>query len=132
MKCNFDYCIYNKNFTCILDEVSIDALGMCEACEVITIPEGELEKHKEKRLKKIGEGSYMKKTCGNCESFRQHYIRYQRVHKYMALAYGHCVEPNVEKRYVTDKACPQWKKAEQCVVGLESELPQELDSVDTK
>ena len=55
MNCEFDYCIYHKGRSCILDEVGIDQLGMCEACEVVAIPEEDLERYKEKRLKGIGE-----------------------------------------------------------------------------
>ena len=50
MKCEFEYCVYNKKQSCILDEVRIDRLGMCDSCETATIPEEILEKYKEKRL----------------------------------------------------------------------------------
>lgn len=53
MKCDFDYCIYNEDFICILDEIRIDSLGMCESCEIVTVPKESLEKLKKKRLKKI-------------------------------------------------------------------------------
>jgi len=52
MKCAFDYCIYNKDFFCILDEIEINSIGMCEACIVVSIPEKELQSFKEKELEK--------------------------------------------------------------------------------
>jgi len=53
MKCAFDYCIYNKEFACILTEIQINSLGMCEALEMIAIPKENLSEYKEKRLKEI-------------------------------------------------------------------------------
>jgi len=53
MKCEFDDCIYNRGFACILDEIQIDSLGMCEACEIINVPKENVEKYKTKRLKEI-------------------------------------------------------------------------------
>ena len=53
MECEFDYCIYNREFICILDQIHINSFGMCEMLEIITIPKENLEKCKEKRLKEI-------------------------------------------------------------------------------
>ena len=50
MKCEFDYCVYNNSFTCILKEIEINSFGMCEACELVAVPEGKLEEYKKKRL----------------------------------------------------------------------------------
>ena len=47
MKCDFDYCIYNRDFICILEEISINSLGMCEECIMIELDEGFLEAEKE-------------------------------------------------------------------------------------
>ena len=55
MKCEFDYCIYNNKSTCILNEIQVDSLGMCKACEIVTIPEKTLQKYKKTRLKEIAE-----------------------------------------------------------------------------
>ena len=55
MTCKFDYCIYNKEYTCILDTIHINSLGMCEACEMVTVPKEILEAGKAARLKKIKE-----------------------------------------------------------------------------
>ena len=53
MKCEFDYCVYNKEFICTLDKIQINSLGRCEACEVVALPKENLEKYKKKRLKQI-------------------------------------------------------------------------------
>ena len=53
MKCEFNYCIYNKELVCILDEIQIDSLGSCEACEMVNISKEILEKHKKRRLNEI-------------------------------------------------------------------------------
>ena len=53
MKCEFNYCVYNKNYKCVFDEISIDSLGMCECCEIVAIPEKNLNIYKNKRLKEI-------------------------------------------------------------------------------
>jgi len=37
MKCMLEYCIYNSGFTCILDEIQIDSLGMCDCCELVMV-----------------------------------------------------------------------------------------------
>ena len=55
MHCEFDYCIYNDAFTCILDEIQMNVRGMCEECEMVAISEKTLEEHKKKRLKEIAE-----------------------------------------------------------------------------
>jgi len=55
MKCEFDYCIYNMGFVCILDEIQINSLGMCETCEIVIVPKEKLEEYKRKRLKEIEE-----------------------------------------------------------------------------
>ena len=48
MECEFEYCVYNRKSKCILDEIQINRLGMCEECEIAKIPEEILEKYKEK------------------------------------------------------------------------------------
>ena len=50
MKCENDYCIYNKDNTCILGEMSIDSLGMCDACITISLDEGFLKAEKTRQL----------------------------------------------------------------------------------
>ena len=51
MKCAFDYCIYNKNFMCVLDEVEIDNAGMCETCIIVSLDTEFLESEKERQLR---------------------------------------------------------------------------------
>ena len=53
MNCEFDYCIYNKDRACILGRISIGPGGVCEACEVVTVPEKIIEKYKSERLANI-------------------------------------------------------------------------------
>jgi len=55
MKCELNYCIHNNEFNCILDQVQLNSLGMCDECELVTIPEKTLEKCKRARLREIEE-----------------------------------------------------------------------------
>ena len=55
MTCEFDYCIYNKKYACILDKIHMNSLGMCDECEMVTVSEKILEAGKAARLKKIKE-----------------------------------------------------------------------------
>ena len=48
MKCEFDYCVYNRDHGCILDDIQINRLGMCEECEIAKTPEEILDQYKEK------------------------------------------------------------------------------------
>ena len=43
MNCDFNYCIYNKEYACILDEIQIDTSGICALCEVVNIPKEDIE-----------------------------------------------------------------------------------------
>ena len=53
MKCGFDYCIYNDKFCCILEEINVNAWGVCDECIIVTITEEELKILKEKQLTKL-------------------------------------------------------------------------------
>lgn len=53
MKCEFEYCIYNRNLECIVNEPEINSSGMCDACILISIDENFLEKEKEEQLLQI-------------------------------------------------------------------------------
>ena len=53
MYCEFDYCIYNKDYKCILDEIEINTVGMCASCIVISLDWDFLESEKERQLKEI-------------------------------------------------------------------------------
>jgi len=69
MKCEVDYCIYNKNWVCILNEIRIDPLHMCDSFELVTIPETDLQKYKNERLKEIEE--FWKKHDGKEQLFSE-------------------------------------------------------------
>lgn len=56
MKCEVCYCIYNRDFLCILKETQLNSLGMCEECIIISIPTEILEVLKENQLKNLEEG----------------------------------------------------------------------------
>ena len=51
MKCENNYCIYQYEDKCILDEISIDSLGMCTECIYPDIDEKTLNEAKTKNLK---------------------------------------------------------------------------------
>ena len=55
MDCEFEYCVYNKENRCHFNEIAITELGMCDSCEIVTIPEEELRRYKEARLNRIKE-----------------------------------------------------------------------------
>jgi len=53
MKCEFLYCIYNQNRNCLLDEIEINSLGMCEECIIVSLDDQFLEIEKAQQLKEI-------------------------------------------------------------------------------
>lgn len=53
MYCEFCYCIYNREASCLLYETQINSLGMCELCEIVPIPKEVLERYKDKRLDEV-------------------------------------------------------------------------------
>ena len=53
MKCEFEYCIYNKDFECILKETTINPLGMCQECIAVTLDRAFIETEKERQLREI-------------------------------------------------------------------------------
>ena len=53
MKCEVDYCIYNREFLCTVDEIDINALGMCDACIIISFDKAFLEKEKKRQLDEL-------------------------------------------------------------------------------
>ena len=53
MICDNDYCIYWDNNECILNEIHLNNMGVCESCISITISEKELERLREEQLAKI-------------------------------------------------------------------------------
>ena len=55
MYCEFNYCIYNRAYACTAEEIEINSVGMCAACEIITVPQENIDRYKEKRLNEIEE-----------------------------------------------------------------------------
>ena len=53
MNCEVDYCIYNDDYECILSEIRINSLGMCEECILVSIPNAELKFLKNKLRKQL-------------------------------------------------------------------------------
>jgi len=53
MRCENEFCIYNKGNNCRFERVTINTLGMCEDCIIITLEKDFLEAEKEMQLKKI-------------------------------------------------------------------------------
>ena len=53
MKCEFEYCIYNRDFNCIADKPEINSFGMCDTCVIVSFDREFLEKEKEKQLFRI-------------------------------------------------------------------------------
>ena len=50
MRCDFDYCIYNRDFECIIKNIQINSLGMCDDCIMISMPKERLEILKEEQF----------------------------------------------------------------------------------
>jgi|GEM_PF-692813 len=55
MKCEFDYCIYNRQHKCLLSEPKMNSLGMCDDCIMVSLDEDFLETEKERQLAEIEE-----------------------------------------------------------------------------
>ena len=56
MKCEFEFCIYQKDNQCILKEpIEINELGMCDCCITPIIDKDILTQAKEKVLKQYAE-----------------------------------------------------------------------------
>jgi len=53
MKCAMNYCIYNKDDLCILVEIEIDSVGLCQECIMVSIADMDLHMLKQRQLRKI-------------------------------------------------------------------------------
>jgi hypothetical protein len=53
--CYFEYCVYQKDNVCILGDMEINSLGMCDTCEVVNIHKNLLVTLKKQRLDEISE-----------------------------------------------------------------------------
>ena len=49
MQCENAYCIYQENGACVLEKISLNALGQCEDCVLMTIDENKLTEIKKKQ-----------------------------------------------------------------------------------
>lgn len=55
MYCSNMLCIYCRKNKCILDEISIDEIGVCEDFTLVDIPEQTLQRYKDKQLIRLEE-----------------------------------------------------------------------------
>lgn len=55
MKCEVEYCIYNRDFECICDITQLNSLGMCKECILVNLDKDFLASEKERQLRKIEE-----------------------------------------------------------------------------
>lgn len=50
MCCENEFCVYYRENTCILDEISVDVSGLCRECILVNIDEGILKEQRQKFL----------------------------------------------------------------------------------
>ena len=65
MKCENSYCIYNKEYECILKEIGLDSLGMCEECINVSLDCEFLEREKERQLLELEQRFVSMETMNN-------------------------------------------------------------------
>ncbi len=53
MKCEVDFCIYQKNGECIVNEIQINSRGMCDECIIVCIDNNYLVNAKRNQLEDI-------------------------------------------------------------------------------
>jgi len=53
MKCDLEYCIYNRDYACILEGTQLNSLGMCDECIIVSIPSDDLNEMKAKHLSEL-------------------------------------------------------------------------------
>ncbi len=53
MKCEFDYCIYQRDGKCTVGGIQINSLGMCDECVVVSLEGALLEEGKRKHFENI-------------------------------------------------------------------------------
>lgn len=46
MTCNNNFCVYEEESTCLLNEISISEMGTCEDCMLINLSEERLKEEK--------------------------------------------------------------------------------------
>ena len=55
MRCENDLCIYWEENACLLDNVSLNALGQCTDCICVSIDEDVLRRERERLRQRYGE-----------------------------------------------------------------------------
>lgn len=55
IKCEKELCIYQKGGICILDEIGINTLGMCDECIMPAFDDYYIKTKKEETLKKLSQ-----------------------------------------------------------------------------
>ncbi len=53
MRCEYEFCIYNKNNKCLLENINIDSLGLCADCILPDIDPSILQQAKNKVLERF-------------------------------------------------------------------------------
>ena len=53
MNCENEYCIYNKDFECILSKIEVNGFGACDSCILVTLDAYFLKIEKERQLQEI-------------------------------------------------------------------------------
>jgi len=53
MKCEYEYCIYNKAFKCSFEMITINSLGACEECTLISLDKDFMEAEKKRQREEI-------------------------------------------------------------------------------
>ncbi len=53
MKCEVDFCIYQKDGKCIVDKIQINSLGMCDTRIDVSFDSKFIEETKQKQLENI-------------------------------------------------------------------------------
>ncbi len=56
MDCENQFCVYQKEGKCLLDEISVNCIGMCEDYRYINMSETLLDKIKAKHLNDMHQG----------------------------------------------------------------------------
>ena len=53
MNCEFDHCIYNESLLCLLEEIEIDSIGMCDSCIIFSLESEVLQNEKKRQLQEL-------------------------------------------------------------------------------
>ena len=53
MQCENEYCIYHKSGKCRLNNVTINSVGICDDCIIVSLDEDFLRVEKERQLQQL-------------------------------------------------------------------------------